>query len=86
MRRIFWLAMGITIGVLVVRKASRAAEQLTPNHLANRTGSALTDFGVSLRKFADDVRESMRQREAEIREGVGFDGTLGAKAEDNKDQ
>ncbi|PRZ40630.1 hypothetical protein CLV47_11558 [Antricoccus suffuscus] len=85
MRRIFWLAMGITIGVLVVRKASKAAEQLTPNHLANRTGNVIADFGTSMKKFADDVRVSMKQREVEIREGVGFDGTLGAKAEDNKD-
>ena len=85
MRRIFWLAMGITIGVLVVRKASKAAEQLTPNHLASKTGNVIADFGASMKKFADDVRVSMEQREVEIREDVGFDGTLGAKAEDNKD-
>ena len=30
MRRLFWLAMGITIGALLVRKLSRAAERLTP--------------------------------------------------------
>ena len=30
MRRLFWLAMGITIGALVVRKLSRAAEKMTP--------------------------------------------------------
>ena len=30
MRRLFWLAMGITIGALVVRKLCRAAEKLTP--------------------------------------------------------
>ena len=35
MRRLFWLAMGITIGALVVRKLSRAADKLTPTALAN---------------------------------------------------
>ena len=85
MRRLFWLVMGITIGVLVVRKASKAVERLTPDHLANRTGNVLADFGASMKKFADDVRVSMEQREIELREGVGFDGALGAKAEDNKD-
>ena len=33
MRRLFWLAMGITIGVLVVRKLSAAAERMTPGSI-----------------------------------------------------
>ncbi len=28
-RRLFWLAMGVTIGALVVRKLSRLADRLT---------------------------------------------------------
>lgn len=84
MRRLFWLAMGITIGVLVVRKASKKAEQLSPDHLASKAGNALADLGQSMRSFAGDVRTAMNQREEELREGVGFDGKLGAKAEDFK--
>ena len=34
MRRLFWLAMGVTIGVMVVRKLSKAAERLTPRGMA----------------------------------------------------
>ena len=34
MRRLFWLAMGVTIGALVVRRLSRAAEKLTPQGIA----------------------------------------------------
>ena len=30
MRRLFWLAMGVTIGALLVRKLSKAAAKLTP--------------------------------------------------------
>jgi len=38
MRRLFWLAMGITIGALVVRKLSAAAEKMTPRGIAGSIG------------------------------------------------
>ncbi|MEO6957303.1 MAG: DUF6167 family protein [Antricoccus sp.] len=82
MRRIFWLAMGITIGVLAVRKMTKAVESLRPDSLATKTGNALAEFGVGLRGFTDEVRLSMQQREVELRDSVGFDGVLGAKPAD----
>jgi hypothetical protein len=77
MRRLFWLAMGITIGVLVVRKLSQAAEKLTPRGLAGGLGAGLSDLAEGLRGFGADVRAAMRDREAELRENTGLDGTLG---------
>lgn len=82
MRRLFWLAMGVTIGILVVRKASRTAQQLSPDALASRAGGALTGVGQSIKAFATDVRAGMAQRETELRDGAGFDGKLGAKPDD----
>ena len=35
MRRLFWLAMGVTIGALLIRKMSKAAERLTPRAMAS---------------------------------------------------
>jgi adenylosuccinate lyase len=77
MRRLFWLAMGITIGVLVVRKLSKAAERLTPRGLADTLAAALADLADSLRDFSGDVRAAMAEREAELREGTGLDGKVG---------
>ena len=77
MRRLFWLAMGITIGVLVVRKLSKAAERLTPRGMAGAIGAGLPDLADSLRDFGIDVREAMAEREAELRAGTGLDGTVG---------
>lgn len=74
MRRLFWLAMGITIGVLIVRKLSRAAEKLTPSGLANGLAAALSDLADSIRDFSGDVRAAMHEREAELREATGLDG------------
>ena len=77
MKRLFWLAMGITIGALIVRKLSRAAEKLTPSGMASGLATALTDLADAIRDFAVDVRQAMREREAELREATGMDGTAG---------
>jgi hypothetical protein len=77
-RRLFWLAMGITIGALIVRKLSRAAEKLTPRGIAGSLGGGLADLSDSLRDFTADVRDAMHDREAELREGAGLDGTVGS--------
>jgi hypothetical protein len=77
MRRLFWLAMGITIGVLVVRKMSRFAEKLTPSGMARSIAQSLSDLADALRYFGTDVREAMAEREAELRENTGLDGRVG---------
>jgi adenylosuccinate lyase len=80
MRRLFWLAMGITIGALVVRRLSRLAEQvtqrLTPKGVTESVGTALADLAHQLGDLAGEVRSSMRARERELREGSGLDATV----------
>ncbi|MBA2389332.1 MAG: hypothetical protein H0V67_03660 [Geodermatophilaceae bacterium] len=82
MRRLFWIAMGASIGALVVRKASRAAQQLTPAGIAGNLADGIRDLGAAVREFTVDVRSGMQEREEELRDGVGLDGRLGAKPED----
>lgn len=77
MRRLFWLAMGITIGALVVRKLSQLAERMTPKHMAGGLGAALADLAAAIRDFAQDVVEAMHEREIELRQATGLDGELG---------
>jgi hypothetical protein len=77
MRRLFWLAMGVTIGALLVRKLSRAAERLTPSGLAQGLAGALSELADAIRDFAADVREAMHEREAQLRESTGLDGSTG---------
>ncbi len=78
MRRLFWLAMGVTIGALIVRKVSRAAEKLTPSGMAAGIGQGLSDLADSISEFAADVREAMSERETQLRESTGLDGSAGA--------
>jgi hypothetical protein len=73
MRRLFWLAMGVTIGALIVRKLSRAAEKLTPAGVSRSFGEGLSNLAESIGDFAADVRGAMRDRESELREATGLD-------------
>jgi hypothetical protein len=77
-RRMFWLALGVTVGALVVRKLSKTAEQLSPSGLSQ----SLQGLADALRDFVDEVREGAAVRESELSEGSGLDGRLGAKPED----
>ena len=75
-RRLFWLAMGITIGVLIMRKLSAMAQMLTPRGIARSFGGGLADMSESLREFSAEVRDAMHKREAELHEGAAHDGQL----------
>jgi hypothetical protein len=77
MRRLFWLVMGITIGALIVRKLSRAAEKLTPSGMANGVAGGLRDIADAISDFAADVREAMAEREVQLREATGLDEAAG---------
>jgi hypothetical protein len=70
MRRLFWMALGATGGVLLVRRVSRAAQAYTPAGVASGLGDGLRDLAAA-------VREGMGEREAELRTALGMDtGTL----------
>ena len=69
MRRVFWLTLGATAGVLVVRKITKTAHAFTPAGLAEGAGG----IGDSIRYFADQVRAGMVEREAELRDALGID-------------
>lgn len=60
-----------------MRKLSRMAQKLTPRGMADGLAASLGEFAEAMRDFAADVREAMREREVELRESTGLDGTLG---------
>ncbi len=76
MRRLFWLAMGITIGALVVRKLSRAAERMTPAGIGASIAEGLRDLADAIGDFGADVRAAAAMREEELRSGTGLDAPL----------
>jgi hypothetical protein len=70
-RRIFYIALGATVGILVVRRLTSAAEQLQPDNVARRLAG-------SVQNFVDDVRSGMSEREGELRSALGVDDPPGA--------
>jgi hypothetical protein len=77
MRRLFWVALGATAGVLVVRKLTKTAQAYSPSGLAQGLSGGLSDLGEGLREMAEAVREGMAERETELRYALGMDtGTL----------
>lgn len=80
MRRLFWLAMGVTIGALVVRKLSAAAEKLTPQGVAGSIVEGLRDLADAIGEFGADVRAAAAAREDELRSGTGLDAPLPERA------
>jgi len=68
-RRLFWLALGASAGVVAVRRLTRTAAALTPRGLAD----SVADLGASIRVFAEEVRAGMAERELELREALGLE-------------
>jgi len=67
-RRLFWIGVGATVGVVAVRRVSRASDEDTDR--ASRGFASLAD---GLRELAASVREGMGEREGELRFALGID-------------
>jgi hypothetical protein len=72
-KRVFYIALGATVGILIVRRLSAAAESLQPDNVARRLAG-------SVQNFVDDVRSGMSEREGELRAALGVDDPPGASA------
>jgi hypothetical protein len=72
MKRIFWVALGATAGILVARQIAKSARSLTPDGAADRVAGAVGGLTQAFREFADDVKAGMAERDIELREALGI--------------
>ncbi len=72
-KRVFWVALGATVGVLVVTKASKTLRRFSPSGIAQGAGSLPGAIGGALQDFADDVRAAAAEREFELYRVLGVD-------------
>ena len=68
MKRLLWLGIGLAVGAIVVRKATRKASEFTPSGIATSLSESAGGLVESLRSFVEDVRDGMAEREREIHE------------------
>ena len=66
MRRLLWLGVGLAVGALGVRAATKQARKLTPTGLAGTARKSAGGLADSVRTFVEDVREGMADREEQI--------------------
>ncbi|WP_343206258.1 hypothetical protein [Arthrobacter yangruifuii] len=68
-KRVFWMSIGVAIGVIAVRRVSEAKASLSQAGINRAVDSAA---GVA-QGFAEALREGMGQREGELRAALGLD-------------
>jgi hypothetical protein len=74
-RRLVYIAFGAAVGVMVVQRATRAAQRLTPAGLQTSLAGSVGGLTEAVREFTALVREGMAEREQELRVTLGLDGT-----------
>ncbi|MFI6449040.1 DUF6167 family protein [Kitasatospora sp. NPDC050543] len=74
-RRIFWMAVGAGATVWAMNKANEAVHRLTPDSLSGTAARGALHLGDAAKRFAQDVRAGMAEREEELRADLGLDGT-----------
>jgi hypothetical protein len=68
-KRIFWLVIGIAVGVYAVTRLKKRAQVLAPESLQESAAKV----AAAIRHFGDEVREGMAERETELRDALGID-------------
>ena len=71
MRRLFYVALGATAGVILVRRLTEVANKWTPEGIDNQAGGV----GDKVSLWWAEVQHHAAEREAELREALGLDST-----------
>jgi hypothetical protein len=70
LKRMIWVGIGIAVGVIAVRKITKAAESVTPGGVAERVGGAGAEMKASFKAFWADVSEAKQAKEAELFDAI----------------
>ncbi|MCD2197802.1 hypothetical protein LQ327_30965 [Actinomycetospora endophytica] len=66
MKRLFWMGVGVAVGVSASRKVSQAAHRASPAGVGASLGEGLRELGAGLGAFGAEVRAGMSEREDEL--------------------
>jgi hypothetical protein len=69
-RRLFWVGVGVTVTIVVIRKGRQVVARYTPEAVSERAAAAVDDAGARLgtmaRTFRTDFSTARAEREAEL--------------------
>lgn len=66
MKRLFWVGVGVAIGVSATRKVNQVTQKATPAGVGASLGEGLRELGAGLGAFGAEVRAGMNEREQEL--------------------
>ena len=72
MRRLFWVAVGATAGIVVAHKIRRTAQRISPPAVSTSVAQAFSGMRRDIRDFTKDVRFAMAEREAQLHGALGL--------------
>ena len=78
MKRIFWLIIGIAVGVYAVTRLKKRVQVLAPESVQESAAK----LAAAVRHFGDQVREGMAEREVELKDALGIDTTTDTREDD----
>ncbi len=66
MKRLFWIGVGVAVGVSATRKVNQITQKATPAGIGTSLGEGLRELGAGLGAFGAEVRAGMSEREDEL--------------------
>lgn len=73
MKKLFWIAVGVGITVVVVVKGREIMRMATPQGVAEQASKVGRNIEGRVAQFVTDVQTHMSSREAELRDALGMD-------------
>lgn len=66
MKRLFWIGVGVAVGVSATRKVNQVTQKATPAGIGTSLGEGLRELGAGLGAFGAEVRAGMEERSEEL--------------------
>jgi hypothetical protein len=66
MKRLFWVGVGVVVGVTATRKVNEITQKATPAGIGTSLGEGLRELGAGLGAFGAEVRAGMNERSEEL--------------------
>jgi hypothetical protein len=74
-KRVFWVALGASVGIVVVNRATKAAKKLAPGKLADSATGVPGRIASAWQDFTEDVRSAAAEREFELYHTLAADAS-----------
>ena len=74
-KRVFWVALGASVGIVAVNRATKAAKKLAPSRVADSAAGVPGRITAAWQDFAEDVRSAAAEREFELYRTLAVDAS-----------